>query len=111
MTSILRLLALHTVVWITTTSSFLSVAEGATSTPTSKITILYDAFGRDPSMKKDWGFPPSWRSAASGSCSIQVMIVKSLQRMPEQRVSTLIHSTSWSSLIVTPITSPGFHRF
>ena len=53
---LLRLLALHTVVWITTTSSFLSVAEGATSTPTSKITILYDAFGRDPSMKKDWGF-------------------------------------------------------
>jgi 7,8-dihydropterin-6-yl-methyl-4-(beta-D-ribofuranosyl)aminobenzene 5'-phosphate synthase len=24
--------------------------------PKSQITILYDAFGRDPSMKKDWGF-------------------------------------------------------
>lgn len=25
-------------------------------TPKSQITILYDAFGKDPAMKKDWGF-------------------------------------------------------
>lgn len=25
-------------------------------TPKSQLTVLYDAFGRDPSMKKDWGF-------------------------------------------------------
>ena len=56
MPSILRLLALPAVVWIITTISPLSLAEGATRIPKSQITILYDAFGRDPSMKKDWGF-------------------------------------------------------
>ena len=54
--SILRLPALPAVVWIITTISPLSLAEGATRIPKSQITILYDAFGRDPSMKKDWGF-------------------------------------------------------
>ena len=28
----------------------------ANSTAADRITILYDAFGKDPSMKKDWGF-------------------------------------------------------
>jgi 7,8-dihydropterin-6-yl-methyl-4-(beta-D-ribofuranosyl)aminobenzene 5'-phosphate synthase len=28
----------------------------ATAEPTSQITVLYDAFGRDAAMKKDWGF-------------------------------------------------------
>ena len=32
-----------------------AVTETATATET-KITILYDAFGNDAAMKKDWGF-------------------------------------------------------
>ena len=28
----------------------------AAAEPTGKITILYDAFGTDAAMKKDWGF-------------------------------------------------------
>ena len=56
MSPVLKLLALHAVVWITATSSLLSPAEAAASNAKSQITILYDAFGRDPSMKKDWGF-------------------------------------------------------
>jgi len=33
-----------------------AAAEADNSTAGSKITILYDAFGRDPSLRKDWGF-------------------------------------------------------
>jgi 7,8-dihydropterin-6-yl-methyl-4-(beta-D-ribofuranosyl)aminobenzene 5'-phosphate synthase len=29
---------------------------GAAAEPKSQITILYDAFGTDAAMKKDWGF-------------------------------------------------------
>ena len=29
---------------------------GGGSTPENRITILYDAFGKDASMRKDWGF-------------------------------------------------------
>ena len=111
MPSILRLLALPAVVWIITTISPLSLAEGATRIPKSQITILYDAFGRDPSMKKDWGFSALVEIGESGSYSIQVMTAKSLQRMPEQRASTSKRSTSWSSLIVTPTTSPDYPTF
>ena len=31
-------------------------ARMATAEPISQITILYDAFGTDAAMKKDWGF-------------------------------------------------------
>jgi len=40
-------------------SSLISIAApagAATPEPKSQITILYDAFGADPSMSKDWGF-------------------------------------------------------
>src|SRR5712672_258378 len=40
-------------------SSLISIAApagAATPEPKSQITILYDAFGNDPSMSKDWGF-------------------------------------------------------
>ena len=39
-------------------SSLISIAAPARAAPESKsqITILYDAFGTDPSMTKDWGF-------------------------------------------------------
>jgi 7,8-dihydropterin-6-yl-methyl-4-(beta-D-ribofuranosyl)aminobenzene 5'-phosphate synthase len=56
MSPVLRLLVLHMAVWISSTNGFLSLAEAAASNAKSQITILYDAFGRDPSMKKDWGF-------------------------------------------------------
>src|SRR5712671_6984728 len=39
--------------------SFISIAapaRAAASEPKGQITILYDAFGTDPSMTKDWGF-------------------------------------------------------
>ena len=31
-------------------------AANAAAEPESRITILYDAFGSDPAMTKDWGF-------------------------------------------------------
>jgi len=34
-------------------------AQAAAAASNSQITILYDAFGTDPSMTKDWGFPRS----------------------------------------------------
>jgi hypothetical protein len=40
--------------------AFTAAAPARAAAPESKsqITILYDAFGTDPSMTKDWGFSP-----------------------------------------------------
>ena len=59
-------------------------------------------------MKKDWGFSALVEIGGKRILLIQVMTAKSLQRMPEQRASTSKRSTSWSSLIVTPTTSPDY---
>ena len=40
---------------LTSTATLTAVTETAIATE-AKITILYDAFGNDPAMKKDWGF-------------------------------------------------------
>ena len=59
------------------------VAPVRAAEPESKdrITILYDAFGSDPSMTKDWGFPPSWRSLENESCLTPAMMPTLLQPM------------------------------
>ena len=36
--------------------SIISMAAHAAAAPDSRITILYDAFGTDSTMQKDWGF-------------------------------------------------------
>src|SRR5260370_35377998 len=41
---------------ISSLNSLAAQARAAAPEPTSQITILYDAFGTDPSMSKDWGF-------------------------------------------------------
>lgn len=40
--------------WLT--SAFLSLGSLLGAEPTNQVTILYDAFGKNPAMKKDWGF-------------------------------------------------------
>jgi hypothetical protein len=47
----------------------------------SKITILYDAFGDDPAMKKDWGFSALVEVAASESSLTPARIATSSLRM------------------------------
>jgi hypothetical protein len=59
----------------------LSNAQGVVapaSGPENRITILYDAFGKDPSMRKDWGF--SALVPANAYCSKQATIATFSQR-------------------------------
>ena len=61
--------------------SIAAPARAAEPDSKSQITILYDAFGTDPSMTKDWGSPPSWRSLENESCLTPAMTPMSLQLM------------------------------
>jgi 7,8-dihydropterin-6-yl-methyl-4-(beta-D-ribofuranosyl)aminobenzene 5'-phosphate synthase len=45
---------------------------------TGQITVLYDAFGKDAAMTKDWGFSALVEVAVSESCSIPAMIAISI---------------------------------
>jgi 7,8-dihydropterin-6-yl-methyl-4-(beta-D-ribofuranosyl)aminobenzene 5'-phosphate synthase len=54
MTQFMKLASLATGVVIMTAAA--GTAAAAAAEPESQITILYDAFGKDGSMKKDWGF-------------------------------------------------------
>ena len=47
----------------------------------SQITILYDAFGTDPSMTKDWGFSAFVEIAGKRYCLTPAMTPMSLQLM------------------------------
>jgi 7,8-dihydropterin-6-yl-methyl-4-(beta-D-ribofuranosyl)aminobenzene 5'-phosphate synthase len=49
--------------------SIAAPASAAAPESRSQITILYDAFGNDPSMSMDWGFSALVEIAESGSCS------------------------------------------
>lgn len=46
----------------------------------AQITILYDAFGKDPTMQKDWGYAALVEYGGSESCSTPATIRKSLPR-------------------------------
>jgi 7,8-dihydropterin-6-yl-methyl-4-(beta-D-ribofuranosyl)aminobenzene 5'-phosphate synthase len=39
-----------------TALSTAALAEKATHAPHARVTVLYDAFGKDPSIRKDWGY-------------------------------------------------------
>jgi 7,8-dihydropterin-6-yl-methyl-4-(beta-D-ribofuranosyl)aminobenzene 5'-phosphate synthase len=41
---------------LTSCASTVQTGSAEAATPKNQITVLYDAFGRDASMKKDWGF-------------------------------------------------------
>jgi hypothetical protein len=72
-------------------SSLISIAapaRAAAAESKSQITILYDAFGTDPSMTKDWASPPSWRSPENESCLTPGMTPTSLQPMRGRRELT-----------------------
>jgi 7,8-dihydropterin-6-yl-methyl-4-(beta-D-ribofuranosyl)aminobenzene 5'-phosphate synthase len=42
--------------WLTAVVLALSIGWLPATEQTNRVTILYDAFGKDPAMKKDWGF-------------------------------------------------------
>src|SRR5499427_6617875 len=54
MTQFMKLLLVGTITGMVMTTAAIETA--AAAEPENRITILYDAFGRDASMRKDWGF-------------------------------------------------------
>ena len=54
MTLFMKLLLAGTITGIVMTTATIGTA--AAAGPENRITILYDAFGKDASMRKDWGF-------------------------------------------------------
>src|SRR5262252_1381962 len=54
MTQFMRLLLAGTITGMVMTTAAIGTA--AAAEPENRITILYDAFGKDASMRKDWGF-------------------------------------------------------
>ena len=54
MTQFMKLLLAGTITGIVMTTATIGTA--AAAGPENRITILYDAFGKDASMRKDWGF-------------------------------------------------------
>ena len=54
MTQFMKLLLAGTITGMVMTTAAIGTA--AAAEPENRITILYDAFGKDASMRKDWGF-------------------------------------------------------
>ena len=54
MTQFMKLLLASTITGMVMTTATIGTA--AAAGPENRITILYDAFGKDASMRKDWGF-------------------------------------------------------
>jgi 7,8-dihydropterin-6-yl-methyl-4-(beta-D-ribofuranosyl)aminobenzene 5'-phosphate synthase len=54
MTQFMKLLLAGTITGVVMMTAAIGTA--AAAGPENRITILYDAFGKDPSMRKDWGF-------------------------------------------------------
>ena len=54
MTQFMKLLLAGTITGMVMTTAAIGTASAAG--PENRITILYDAFGKDASMRKDWGF-------------------------------------------------------
>src|SRR5262249_37537142 len=54
MTQFMKLLLVGTITGMVMTTAAIETA--AAAEPENRITILYDAFGKDASMRKDWGF-------------------------------------------------------
>ena len=54
MTQSMQLLLVGTITGMAMTTAAIGTA--AAAEPENRITILYDAFGKDASMRKDWGF-------------------------------------------------------
>src|SRR6201984_3950816 len=54
MTQFMKLLLVGTITGMVRTTAQIGTA--AAAEPENRITILYDAFGKDASMRKDWGF-------------------------------------------------------
>src|SRR2546430_2512072 len=54
MTQFMKLLLVGTITGMVMTTAAIGTA--AAAEPENRITILYDAFGKDASMRKDWGF-------------------------------------------------------
>ena len=53
MTQFMKLLLAGTITGMVTTAA---IGTASAAGPENRITILYDAFGKDASMRKDWGF-------------------------------------------------------
>jgi 7,8-dihydropterin-6-yl-methyl-4-(beta-D-ribofuranosyl)aminobenzene 5'-phosphate synthase len=56
------------------------LTESAAADAKDQITILYDAFGTNDAMTKDWGFSALSKSRENASCSIRVTIPKYSRR-------------------------------
>jgi 7,8-dihydropterin-6-yl-methyl-4-(beta-D-ribofuranosyl)aminobenzene 5'-phosphate synthase len=54
MTQFMKLLLAGTITGIAIMTAAIGTA--AAASPENRITILYDAFGKDTAMRKDWGF-------------------------------------------------------
>ena len=69
-----------------------------------RITILYDAFGADAAMKKDWGFSALVEISGKRILFDTGNDPTSSQPTSRRRTSTSPASISWCCHIATPIT-------
>ena len=44
--------------WLLPSCAATGPTRNATAAEPARITVLYDAFGKDATMTKDWGYPP-----------------------------------------------------
>src|SRR5712671_6279478 len=78
----------------TTTSATPTTSAGPSK---AQITILYDAFGKDSAMKKDWGYAALVEyTERSESCSTAATTRRSSHRTQRQKTSTC---RTWISLL------------
>ena len=60
--------------------SYATTGPTQTASEPARITVLYDAFGKDATMTKDWGYSALVEITASAFCSILVTTPRFLQR-------------------------------
>ena len=82
-------------------------ARVAAADTAAQITILYDAFGSDTAMKKDWGFSALVEISGKRILFDTGNDPDTSPRTSGRRTLTSPASTSWCCHIATPITWPA----
>jgi len=61
----------------------------------NRVTILYDSFGKSPTLTMDWGFAALVEYGGNASCSTRATMLKSLNTTSKQRASICKRSILW----------------
>src|SRR5882762_9033505 len=82
--------------------SYAAVDSRAAAAPVpARITVLYDAFGKNAAMTKDWGYAALVEIGGKRILLMPATTRGSLQTTPRPRASTSRSLTSWSCRIAT----------